>query len=53
MPVDPEDVRVGSEALRQHINAAGYGSFVSDDFVRQIVEVVLQAQDDLKSGTII
>lgn len=53
MAIDSEDVRVGSLALREHIDDAGYGSFISNDYIRQIVEVILQAQDDRRSGVVI
>lgn len=48
--IDPDDARVCEERLRKNINESGYGAFVSDDMIKQIVQVVLQAQDDRKQG---
>jgi hypothetical protein len=48
--LDPDQLRVATDAMRRMIDGSGYGHFVTDAQCREAAAAILQALADLKSG---
>lgn len=47
MPVNQDEMAVASRAARKWINGTGYGAYITDAALNQLVGVIVQAIDDL------